>query len=238
VPPTPSDRAQPAIPAGAAVATWVAAWPIATLFAAQLALLALGADTDDLTTGESAAAVAAGWVVFLAALWYVSSTIGTRDVRADYGVAFRPVDLLGIPAGVVLQLAVIPLVYWPLRQVWPDAFDPEEVEERARDLVDRADGPWIWVLAVVLIVGAPVVEELVYRGLLQRSLATRLGRGGALVAVSLLFALIHFSPVEIPGLFLAGLVFGAGVALTGRIGPGLVAHAAFNATGLAAVLWW
>ena len=49
-------------------------------------------------------------------------------------------------------------------------------------------------------------------------------------------ALIHFSPVEYPGLFLAGLVFGGCVAATGRIGPAILTHAAFNATGLVMVL--
>ena len=32
------------------------------------------------------------------------------DFRADYGLAVRPIDLLGIPAGFVLQLIVLPLV--------------------------------------------------------------------------------------------------------------------------------
>jgi membrane protease YdiL (CAAX protease family) len=226
------------VPAGAALATWAAAWPVATVFVAQLVLLALGADVDDLTTGESAAAVAAGWIVFLAALAITSRTAGTGDFRADYALAFRPTDLLGIPAGFVLQLVALPALYWPLRELWPATFNSEEVEERATELVDKAHGGWIWVLAAVVVIGAPIVEELVYRGLLQRSLGARIGRSLALVAVALLFALIHFSPVEIPGLFLAGLAFGAGAAWTGRIGPGLVTHLAFNATGLAVVLWW
>jgi hypothetical protein len=204
------------------VATWAAAWPVATVFVAQLVLLALAADVDDLTTGESAAAVTAGWIVFLVALALASRTAGTGALRADYGLAFRPVDLLGIPAGFALQLFALPLLYWPLRELWPDTFNSEEVEERATELVDRADGGWIWVLAAIVVVGAPIVEELVYRGLLQRSLGAR----------------IHFTPVEIPGLFLAGLAFGVGVAWTGRIGPGLITHLAFNATGLAVVLWW
>ena len=70
-----------------------------------------------------------------------------------------------------------------------------------------------------------------YRGLLQRSIAAASGRVPALLVTSIWFALVHPSPIEYPGLFVAGLVFGAGVPLTGRIGPSILTHAAFNATG-------
>jgi len=208
------------------------------LFAGQLVLLAMGADVDDLTTAQSSAAVAAGWVVFLVALVFTSRSFGTGAMLADYGARFRPIDLLGVPAGIVAQLVVLPGLYWPLQQLWPATFDSAEVEERATELVDKATGGWIWLLAATVIVGAPIVEELVYRGLLQRSLGARLGRWVAWPLVAAWFALIHFSPVEIPGLFVAGLLFGLGVVLTGRIGPGLAAHLGFNAAGVAVVLWF
>jgi len=226
------------VPAGAALATWASAWPAAMLFAPLLVFALTGADTANLTTGESCAAVAIGWVVLLAAMTYTSRQFGSRDFRADYGAVFRPVDLVGVPAGVALQLLVLPVVYWPLRELWPDTFSTDDVEKRANELVDKANGGWLWLLAAVVVIGAPVVEELVYRGLLQRSFGRALGRWPALLTVSGLFAVIHFSPVEIPGLFLAGVAFGLGVTLTGRIGPGMVTHLAFNATGLAVVLWF
>lgn len=236
------DPHQPAIRAGAALATWVTAWPAATLFAPLLVFALSGADTDDLSTAESCGGVVVGWLVFLGALWFCSREFGTGDPAADYGVMaegrrWRPSDLLGIPAGVALQVAVVPALYWPLRQIWPDTFSTEEIEERAQELVDKADGVWLWVLAAVVVLGAPVVEELVYRGLLQRSVAGALGRWGAWVAISLMFAVIHFSPIEIPGLFVAGLAFGFGAALTGRVVPGMVTHLAFNATGMAVAIW-
>jgi uncharacterized protein len=128
------------------------------------------------------------------------------------------------------------LLYLPLREIWPDTFSDERIEERAQDLADRAGGWATVLLVVVVVIGAPVVEELVYRGLLQRSLSTVVGAGFGLVAASTFFSLIHFSPVEYPGLFVAGLVFGGCVVLTGRIGPAIVTHAAFNAAGLFVVL--
>ncbi len=54
---------------------------------------------------------------------------------------------------------------------------------------------------------------------------------GLLVA-SAWFSLIHLAPVEYPGLFVAGLLFGAALLITDRVGPAIVTHAAFNVTGL------
>lgn len=217
--------------------TWAAAWVGGTLVAAPAMISLLGASLgDDLTIPQLAAASAATWTVMIAALFVASRRFGTGDVTADVAARFRPIDLLGIPLGVATQLVFVPLLYVPLRGLWPDTFSDERIEERAQDLADRAGG-WLTVLLVVVVViGAPVVEELMYRGLLQRSVSDTVGTGFGLVSTSLWFALVHFSPVEYPGLFLAGLVFGGGVALTGRLGPALVTHAAFNATGLIVVL--
>ena len=82
-------------------------------------------------------------------------------------------------------------------------------------------------------IGAPIFEELVYRGLLQRSLCATVGKWLGLVAAAAWFSLVHLAPVEYPGLFVAGLVFGAGLVLTDRLGPSILAHIAFNVTGLA-----
>ena len=222
---------------GQALGTWSAAWIGGTLLAAPAMIALLGASLgDDLTIPQLAAASAATWAVMIAALVVASRRFGTGDVLADYGASFRLIDLVGIPLGIATQLAFVPALYVPLRGLWPDTFSDEQIEERAQDLANRAGG-WLTVLLVlVVVVGAPLVEEFVYRGLLQRSVSGAVGVGFGLVSTSAWFALVHFSPVEYPGLFLAGLVFGGCVALTGRIGPAIVTHAAFNATGLIVVL--
>ncbi|MCU0260549.1 MAG: CPBP family intramembrane metalloprotease, partial [Ilumatobacteraceae bacterium] len=142
-------------------------------------------------------------------------------------------DLVGVPIGVLAQLVLVPVVYVPLRAVWPDTFSERALEETARDLIDRATGGSAVLLVLMVVVGAPIVEELVYRGLLQGSLARRINEPLALLVASGWFALIHFRPVEYPGLFVAGLVFGGCFLVTGRLGTAIVAHVAFNAAGLA-----
>ncbi|MDW3216464.1 MAG: type II CAAX endopeptidase family protein [Ilumatobacteraceae bacterium] len=232
-----SDAADPPIEVGRALGTWSVAWVAGTLIAAPAMIALLGAELGgDLTIPQLAAASAATWTVMAAALLVASRRFGTGEPVVDYGATFRPIDLAGIPLGVATQLLVIPLLYVPLRGLWPDTFSNERIEERAQDLANRAGG-WLTVLLVlVVVVGAPLIEEFMYRGLLQRSVSAAVGTGIGLVSTSAWFALVHFSPVEYPGLLVAGLAFGGCVALTGRIGPAIVTHAAFNATGLVVVL--
>ena len=87
-------------------------------------------------------------------------------------------------------------------------------------------------LVLMVCVGAPIVEELVYRGLLQGSFAARFDHILALVAAAAWFAAIHFRPIEFPGLFVFGLVAGTCLVVTRRLGMSITTHIAFNVTGL------
>lgn len=217
-----------------AATAWFAAWIIGGLLLGGAALALMGADTEgSLTIRELSVAAALSWAAFAVALYLVSAKVGTGDLLADYRLAVRPIDLLAVPAGIATQLVLIPALYWPLQQIWPDTFSDERLEERALELVDQASGSTTILLIIVVGVGAPIFEELVYRGLLQRSLCATIGRWWGLIAAAAWFSLVHLTPVEYPGLMVAGLVFGAGLALTDRLGPAIIAHMAFNMTGLA-----
>jgi len=220
-----------------AAAVWAITW-IAGQLLFQL-VASTSADTSDDSTlpiSTLAIAVVATWCSYLAGLWWASDRAGSRNFVSDYGFEFQPIDIVGVPIGLLTQLVLVPLVYMPLRAGWPDTFSDDRLEETARDLVDRADGAAVVVLVLVVVVGAPMVEELVYRGLLQGSFVARISELPALLAGASWFAIIHFRPVEYPGLFVAGLVFGTCAITTGRLGMSIVTHAAFNATGLLTVV--
>jgi membrane protease YdiL (CAAX protease family) len=86
--------------------------------------------------------------------------------------------------------------------------------------------------SIVVVVIAPIVEELLFRGL-GYGLLEPFGQYPAIVLVALSFALVHGL---IAG-FAVIAVFGAGLAYlrakTGSIYPGMLLHASFNAFGLA-----
>lgn len=217
---------------GPAIGTWAAGWVLGTFVSVSLVVALTNTDADDLTIAQLVISAVSAWVVMLLALRLASSRFGSGRPTADYAVRFQPIDLVGVPLGVLTQLVAVPVLYRPLQHWWPETFANDELEQRARDLVDGAGGWSTVVLALVVVGGAPLVEELAYRGLLQRSMAGLVGPWPALVLTALWFALIHFSPIEIPGLLLAGLVFGGCVVVTKRIGTSIVTHAAFNAAGL------
>ena len=179
-----------------------------------------------------AASALALWTPFVVMLVLLSRKLGSGNFWNDYSVRFRPIDALGIPLGIASQIVLVSAVYWPLRKIFPATFDAADVEERASDLYDRAHGWWLVVLVLIVVVGAPVVEELVYRGFIQGTLRGTMNHGVALVIAAVWFALIHFVPVEYPGLFAIALVLGLSYHYSRRIGLSIVTHMAFNATGL------
>lgn len=84
----------------------------------------------------------------------------------------------------------------------------------------------VWVFAIV--VGAPIIEEFVFRGYLQTALANRLGPVAGVVIASLIFGLIHFDLEALPVLVTAGLGFGYIYHKTGSLLPSMLLHFAMN----------
>jgi membrane protease YdiL (CAAX protease family) len=90
-------------------------------------------------------------------------------------------------------------------------------------------------------IGAPIVEELFFRGLLQQALARF--RMGAVILQGLIFGVVHVTPGEglgnvgiVGGLSAFGIVLGVAVRRTGRLGTAIVGHALFNAMAVIPIL--
>ena len=95
---------------------------------------------------------------------------------------------------------------------------------------------------LLLAVGAPIVEELFFRGLLLRSLRAGLGPSLPRLAVPLsvvvsafCFALAHFEAVQFLGLACFGAVLALMAWRWDRLGPSIAAHAAFNASAVLSI---
>ena len=171
------------------------------------------------------------WLPFVFMLRWVAHRAG-MDLRTYFRLSFAKTDWLGIPLGIFCQVVLMNVVNWPLNKWWPNTFNPQRIETRARDMVDAAHGAWFVVLFLIVVVGAPLVEELVYRGFIQGGLQARLGSTWALIITAAWFTIVHLEPIEFPGLFAFALVLGLCYRRTQRLGLSMVTHLAFNATGL------
>jgi uncharacterized protein len=90
---------------------------------------------------------------------------------------------------------------------------------------------------LLLAVLAPLVEELVFRGLLYGWLAGRWGKNVGWIVSSLAFAAAHAEPAHIILVFPLGLLFGWLRQRTDSLLPSLVAHVANNSLALVAAAY-
>ena len=109
-------------------------------------------------------------------------------------------------------------------------------DEMAKILAAIARSPLnIAAMFFAIVVAAPVVEELLFRGMLQNALAKYLPIWGAILLSSFLFALVHGQPYAIPGLMSLSLAFGYLYHRTGSLRTNIILHMANNAFALLAL---
>ncbi len=88
----------------------------------------------------------------------------------------------------------------------------------------------LFVAAAIL---APVLEEILFRGLLQKSLANLMPLWAAIFISALVFAAMHLDFYAMPGLFVLGAIFGYLYHKTGSLRTNIVLHMVNNAAALA-----
>jgi membrane protease YdiL (CAAX protease family) len=193
--------------------------------------LAVSGDTELDLAGQAVSQIGL-WTGMVGAVVLASRRKGSGSLGHDFGFRFRWSDVgLGAMAAVLVQLVILPGLAYLLRPL----LGHPEVSGQVQDLVDQSRGPAFLGLVASVAVGAPLVEELFFRGLLLRSLQRRVPDGAAVALSALAFGLAHGSSLPVDAVVLVVLsltVFGAALAIlairTGRLGPGIVAHAVFN----------
>lgn len=188
----------------------------------------VGDSFDDLPLGVVALIQAGLALGFFLVPWAVTRVKG-NGIVADLGVRARWPDLWkGGLAGIGAQLVLLPLLYIPLFELLDKSAD--DLEGPAQSLTDRANGAMdIFLLVIIVGVMAAVFEEIFFRGLVQRALLKRgLHPALAIGTSSVIFGVTHFQLLQLPGLILAGVVFGVLAYRADRLGPAIAAHLAFN----------
>jgi membrane protease YdiL (CAAX protease family) len=197
-----------------------------------------------------------GWIALvgvLSTLGYVSKFAGSEppdDVFYRWDTAVGTLVQYGVVLAVVLLLARGATHLLALHEPrWRDAvrwlllpigltylvgallspfLNPDEEQGLTPDSFDSARANAFFANVAVVVIVAPIVEELAFRGL-GYSLLRPLGKWPAVLGIGLAFGLWHGLLEALPVLF----VFGAALAWlrerTGSIYPCILVHGAFNA---------
>lgn len=124
--------------------------------------------------------------------------------------------------------------------VWITGQSPDEVSHKTLEaLMEGGSTLWFVLTIVGVAVGAPLVEEVLFRGLLQSGMRGIVGVWPAMLVTSALFTLIHLGSVEpraLPGLFALSMGLAILYERTGRLWPVILMHALFNGGNLAFAL--
>ena len=192
-----------------------------------------GADDAEVTVGLLLVSSLVAWL-FSVGVPVVATSLKGNGPVADLGLRIQVRDLLWFPVGVAVQAVAVPLLYWPILRVLDKTTD--DVSSEARELVDSASGAGVLLLVLIVCVGAPIAEELFYRGLVLRSVEKRWSTVVAVVATTLLFGAVHLQGLQLPALLLIGAVLAVLTVRTGRLGPAILCHSGFNACTLFVLL--
>jgi membrane protease YdiL (CAAX protease family) len=185
---------------GTGLLVWIAS--VAALFILQLAAAAVWVISEQVKTGRVPEVTAAEppenlvfWavassipahLVTIAICWGVVTRGGRRPFLASLGWTWAGLPVLGRIALVVGVVLVSLAAAQGLVRILPEK-DVTEFEKLLRTS-ERVR----WMVAALAVLTAPLVEEVVYRGVLFAGLRSRLPAGAAIVIVTLMFAGVHF----------------------------------------------
>jgi membrane protease YdiL (CAAX protease family) len=172
------------------------------------------------------------WVGFGAAIGFARTRGELADMPRQW--SFRASDVLFVGLGVGAQL-LVDLLYLP--------FHAKDLNKPVNHLFGGATGFAFVLLAVMTTLGAPIVEEWLFRGVLFRALDSGFSevmkRGGTVIAALLsacLFGLAHGELLQFAGLAVLGVILASVVKRTQRLVPSIITHASFNAVALVTLI--
>lgn len=179
------------------------------------------------------------WAGFLTGVFVASYRKGQRSLAKDFGwrIVWRTDIALGVGLAVLLRLADAGFG-WLLQAL---GVNPSNVDNSG-PIVNQT-GVALIVFGLAAAVGAPIVEELFFRGLALRAIQRRFGAIVGIIGSSVLFGLLHAQPDKSGALGFSSLwlvlftgSLGAVLAIvavkTKRLGITVVAHMTFNASAL------
>lgn len=168
-----------------------------------------------------------GWIpahlLTLGLIWAVATRLGKYSFKEVFGLSWSPTFRLGKSVGVAILLF---LMAWLIAVLFgAHKTDLDQILESSRAAA--------LTLAFIAVATAPLVEELIYRGLLYSAIQRVIGPWFAVLVVASMFAGLHVYQYRqnigaILSISLLSLALTAIRARTGRLLPCVIIHLVFN----------
>lgn len=144
----------------------------------------------------------------------IRSPKGTRLLK--FGLA--KLDFVIILWGTIMVLAT-GVVIEPLLNLFPETY-----WDRLGNIM--AAGGWMMFTSIVI---APIMEEILFRGILQDALMRKYGVFVGILIASAVFGIVHLIPQQVVNAFMIGIVLGYIYYRTGALLPVILIHCINNA---------
>lgn len=178
------------------------------------------------------------WVGLLGAPLWATYRKGAHSLAIDFWFRFNWVHDIPLGIGLALVLRVVETGIATLAEALGV---PVSEMSNGQFMSDQTLAATL-VLGLFVAVGAPIVEELFFRGLALQAFSRRFGPAIGVVVSSLLFGLMHLqgftagSAVIVTVTGLLGAAFAIVTLKAGRLGPAVIGHVAFNGSAVLVTL--
>ena len=168
-----------------------------------------------------------------------SRSAGSGSLAADVGLVLRGKDWWAVLAGMGLQIAAV-LVSLPFVQLlFPEGAPSQGVADIAGSSETTLEVLGIFLAVAVL---APVIEEIIYRGMLLPWLGRFMGKWPSILVSAAAFALVHplldwDARAAVPGLFFIGVVLAWAALHRGDLSLSIALHSGVNLLAAFLIVW-
>jgi membrane protease YdiL (CAAX protease family) len=165
-------------------------------------------------------------LLFLVPVWWFSGHKYSASLR-DLGFVRFKGSALGIGVALLIGIYVVNAVYSVVLAQY--GLQPQSDMSPVFEAL-----PSPWPLFFVIVIVAPIAEEIFFRGFVFTGLRSRFGWGAAAAISAAMFAVFHLELTFFIPAFLLGFLFAYVYHRSNSIWPGIILHVIFNSIGVAA----
>ncbi len=208
------------------IGDFLVAW-IVGIVGATIAVVPFATDNGKIPIAGLVASLIGQSAATLGYLEFIARRKGRGSLASDFGFTIHARDAVWILVGLATSLG-LGLLLLPISQLAGSGSGQEVVKE-----FERSQGVTRVLFAVGVVVLAPMIEELIYRGLLLRSLLRRTTPAWSIFASGVLFGLAHVvldpgAYTALPALAAVGVISAVLAVRSGSLSKSVFFHAGFN----------